>query len=160
MNILQLLFSFKGRIGRKLFWIGILIPICVLASIVKYIPVHYSFDGITEVCFYVLIAVIGLAGLTKRLHDTGNSGLLVLACIIPASITWAISILYNSPPWLFILGYISFLIGLWISIKAMISSGTYGPNKFAENMDSFSFNRIAWLSNIMRKREPGHVENQ
>jgi len=74
---------------------------------------------------------IGTSGFSKRLHDFDKSGWLQLYFFIPASATLAISIIFQNPRWVILLGYATFLVGLWISIKAGITPGTFGQNRFS-----------------------------
>jgi len=131
MSFLQLLFSFNGRIGRKLFWLGVITPICLMLALLYQIEDRYSIDGLIQISGYILIIWIGTAGFSKRLHDLNKSGWLQLYFLIPAGATWALSIIFHNPKWIILLGYCVFLIGLWISIKAGITQGTYGPNRFS-----------------------------
>ena len=137
MSTLELLFSFKGRIGRKLFWLGTVLPACIVAT-----PVYYLTD--TQTYFYILnysiVSWIGVAGCTKRLHDINQSGWIQLMFYIPAAITFALSFLNYDQQWVITSGYISFLIGLWISIKVALQPGILGQNKFSENTNLYSFN--------------------
>ena len=140
MSTLELLFSFKGRIGRRLFWLGTVLPASLIAAPLYFIaelPTHFYIFYILD---YLIVAWIGIAGYTKRLHDINQSGWLQLMFFIPATITFSLLSLNYDQQWVIISGYITFLIGLWVSIKVAIQPGKSVQNKFAENRSLYSFN--------------------
>ena len=128
MSTLELLFSFKGRIGRRLFWLGTVLPASIVST-----PLFFLTD--TQSYFYILnyliVVWIGVAGFTKRLHDINQSGWVQLMFCIPATITFSLSFLNYDQHWVITSGYISFLVGLWISIKVALQPGVVGQNKFS-----------------------------
>ena len=154
MSTLELLFSFKGRIGRRLFWLGTVLPASIVST-----PLFFLTD--TQSYFYILnyliVAWIGVAGFTKRLHDINQSGWVQLMFCIPATITFSLSFLNYDQHWVIASGYISFLIGLWVSIKVALQPSILGQNKFSENINPYSFNIFHLVSHLksLIKRNKG-----
>ncbi len=93
MNIFQILFSFKGRIGRGKYWLGALLIIS-FTSIVALIDVAF-FDneyyyGILTNIARILVIWPSLAVTIKRWHDRNKSGWWMLIGIIPfVGLFWA-----------------------------------------------------------------------
>jgi uncharacterized membrane protein YhaH (DUF805 family) len=99
MTLIQLLFSFQGRINRTKFWLGFLIYFLVSvawfsAGALFYLmwqrPDHETFWDVAP--FVLIVAIIGLlvalywllAVGTKRLHDRAKSGTWMIAFLLPA----------------------------------------------------------------------------
>ena len=117
-------FSFQGRIGRKTWWLGYVLPmigISVLSTVLDIgfgfitledaAPVDgYGFEtrGVGVFGILSLIPLIwgGLAGQVKRWHDRDKSGWFVLINFIP-------------------------LVGpIWAFVELGFLRGTMGPNRF------------------------------
>ena len=97
MRIRQLLFSFKGRISRRLFWIGVLTTNLAYAAL--HVTAFFAFGRVTNAAdpflsftgalftaFLVLVSVglwIEAALAAKRWHDRGKSAWMVLVFLIP-----------------------------------------------------------------------------
>ena len=93
MPILPTLFSFRGRINRKTFWLGGILPVYVigiaLGLLLPYAPSQAN-DVASAIMLRVLIlAVLAMlvymwfAVIVKRCHDLGKSGWLSLLALIP-----------------------------------------------------------------------------
>ena len=89
LDFRNLLFSFRGRIPRSVFWIslGILVP---LNTTVGAIPFTANANGIPWVVMWIVYLSwvitsiwIGLALFAKRWHDFGRSGWMSLVMLIP-----------------------------------------------------------------------------
>jgi len=88
ISLLQILFSFTGRIGRRTFWVTWFSLMAV--SLIVWLMIKGSNSrafGVVEVifiCFIYLIPCvwIGLAMQITRWHDRDKSGWMVLTCII------------------------------------------------------------------------------
>ncbi|KXF79911.1 DUF805 domain-containing protein [Enterovibrio coralii] len=113
----DVLFSFKGRIGRKQFWLGSLVML--IQNIILFIAFSMTFDMTTNmptVAGFGILAVTmvlsiweALALYVKRLHDRNKSGWWVLIGIIP-------------------------VIGaLWLLIDCGFLKGANGENVFGAN---------------------------
>jgi uncharacterized membrane protein YhaH (DUF805 family)/TPR repeat protein len=148
MSTLELLFSFRGRIGRRLFWLGILIPVCIITIPLNFLTLTQNYSYIIFIFCYLIITWIGIAGFTKRLHDYDQSGWLQLFFYIPAAATYTLSTLNYNQHWVITSGYISFLIGLWISIKLVIKRGTVGQNRYGKDRNQYSIKNPLWVINL------------
>jgi len=94
------------------------------------------------------MAWIGTVGFTKRLHDCNQSGWLQLLFYIPATATYTLSTLNYNQHWVITSGYITFLIGLWVSIKLVIKRGTVGQNKYGKERNQYSIKDLLWIPNL------------
>lgn len=106
----EMLFSFKGRINRKPFWMfGLAV---VLGSIITTVIDMAILDQETEVASIIFILIIlwpSLAIQVKRWHDRDKSGWWVLIAYIP------------------IIGII------WALVENGFLSGTEGSNRFGDD---------------------------
>ena len=109
ISIKDILFSFKGRINRTVFWVSLLCIMVVFYGIL--IAMHYS--GLdkkailfVELIFYVPFLWVSLAIQVKRWHDRDKSGWWVFIVLIP------------------ILG------SIWAFVETGFLSGTDGENSF------------------------------
>lgn len=89
LNIIKLLFSFDGNIGRRLFWIITLIILGLNAEI-GHIFSHFNENnpmtislGSISILWFILVVWIMLAIQVKRCHDIGKSGWWVTINLIP-----------------------------------------------------------------------------
>ncbi|WP_411847683.1 DUF805 domain-containing protein [Roseibacillus persicicus] len=117
-TLLQKLLSFRGRFSRSQYWLYtvgscLLIFIMVLAldsiltefSVRSSPVISISEDLVSWICGIALIW-INLAGLSKRFHDRGKSGLMILVWLIP------------------------YIGSLWILIECGCLQGISGPNRY------------------------------
>lgn len=117
-------FSFQGRIGRKTWWLGYVLPLVGLSIVATALDVGLGFvtvedaapadgyavetRGIGPFGLLSLVPMLwgGLAGQVKRWHDRDKSGWFVLVSFIP-------------------------LIGaIWVLVELGFLRGTAGPNRF------------------------------
>ena len=93
MPILSTLFSFRGRINRKTFWLGGILPVYVigfaLGALVPYMPSKANEVASGLMLRVLILALLALlvymwfAVIVKRCHDVGKSGWLSLLTLIP-----------------------------------------------------------------------------
>ena len=111
LSVGQILFSFRGRVPRKVFWLyGVLGPL--LASLMA--EMLLGIVGVSErraEMLTTLMLVWPCAAVSvKRWHDRNRPGWWVLVCLIP-------------------------LIGLlWTLIANGLLRGTVGPNRFGDDL--------------------------
>jgi uncharacterized membrane protein YhaH (DUF805 family) len=150
----QLLFSFKGRIGRGTYWLSIL-PVLVAVHFIAFVPllivnliVGMESDEMPDSFLFAVLAaqLIWLAGLwpllavgSKRLHDRDKRG-------------WWLPVFWFLPFFLFFGGFghaftsrtgdtstgemmmlASLPIALWGIVELGILPGTKGPNRFGDD---------------------------
>jgi len=122
MSLMQLLWSFQGRIGRGQFWKGILIIIglwlliSIVAGGVDAATRSAGPNGgmgvvasIIALIGFIAAVVAQLAVEVKRFHDRGKSGWWVLIALVP-------------------------LIGaIWILVELGCLEGDQGPNAYGPN---------------------------
>ena len=87
MSIIQLLFSGKGRLNRKPFWL-IWLPLVVISATMQPLFENKSgFDSLTWVIFILPLALLVIwlwfAISIKRLHDVNFDGRWLLLGLIP-----------------------------------------------------------------------------
>lgn len=98
-----LLFSFKGRLNRKPFWVFI-ISISLLSRLIGHL------SNTAEIVFLMVVIWPVIAVLTKRWHDREKNG------------WWSLLIIF--PP---LLGL------FWVVVEAGIAPGAGGTNKYGPN---------------------------
>lgn len=90
LTVRWVLFGFRGRIGRKSFWLAallmILIQAVVIAQVVS-IPEEspaFALWGFVILAVWIASAWAAFALAVKRLHDLGLPGILAFGLLIPA----------------------------------------------------------------------------
>jgi uncharacterized membrane protein YhaH (DUF805 family) len=107
----NILFSFEGRIPRRLYWAsrGLAILPLVLAGVFGGLIGNSTVTGILIVPAYIAFLWIALAGSVKRWHDLNKSGWWVFVAMVP------------------VIG------GFWELIEAGCARGTTGPNRYGRD---------------------------
>ncbi|HOI29025.1 MAG TPA: DUF805 domain-containing protein [Melioribacteraceae bacterium] len=115
LDLMDFLFSFKGRIPRSAFWISycIMYP---LGLILGFAPFTTDAVGLAKIIIWIVYGLwsimsiwISLAVYTKRWHDINKSGLMTLIILIP------------------LVGFIYFIV------KLGFTKGTPDANSYGEN---------------------------
>jgi uncharacterized membrane protein YhaH (DUF805 family) len=138
MNLKSLLFSFRGRIHRKTYWL------VALSLAVTWTGLAFSFAALDQfgqspggIALMVIGAIIFLAALrasiaisVKRLHDRNRSGWwLFLFSLTPGLLNEAAKSMDN-----YIVAIILQLAGaaisFWLFVELGCFRGTSGPNRF------------------------------
>lgn len=132
MTLQQWLFSFKGRIGRRDFWIwtGLwLVGMAVLFILVA----NTLLDAQTAAFMLVCLLWPTSAVVVKRLHDRGKSGLWALLMILGWMLlagNWAVL----GSPWQWVVGrFIPTLIMVMLLLDLGAFVGTPGENKYGKD---------------------------
>jgi uncharacterized membrane protein YhaH (DUF805 family) len=135
MNLINLLFTFQGRINRAKWWLAVLIA--VIASVVMlFLFVIPVLGALLALAIIIGMFVSGLAVGIKRLHDRNKSG-------------WWLVLFYGVPgvmgfidTWLGFQGFgelagprlltslVSFVIGIWAIVELGCLRGSIGPNRY------------------------------
>ncbi|MCI5077720.1 DUF805 domain-containing protein [Oricola sp.] len=90
LTVKWVLFGFKGRIGRKSFWLAALLMLFIQGAIIARIASipedspSLALWGMIMLVAWVASAWAGVALAVKRLHDLGLPGILAVALLIPA----------------------------------------------------------------------------
>ena len=89
MSIIKILFSFKGRIGRRPFWVVTLIMLGLSAGVQDLLgsfgadnPMTVG-SAILTALWFVLAVWVTLAVQVKRWHDLGKSGWWAAVNLVP-----------------------------------------------------------------------------
>jgi uncharacterized membrane protein YhaH (DUF805 family) len=103
---------FKGRARRKEYWYFQFFDLIffILSIIISYyLAVFFNQPAFISIFYIYVIALIipRIAVTVRRLHDTGNNGLMIFLLLIP-------------------------LIDIWIGIL-MVTDSKYGDNKYGPN---------------------------
>lgn len=138
MTLQQWLFSIKGRIGRRDFWIWIvvwLITMVVLFSLANSGLVDIQTAAFMLVCLLWPTATVTV----KRLHDRGRSGiwalLMVLAWVLLAG-NWTML----PDMWQWGVGrFVPTLIMVMMLIDLGAFTGTQGENKYGKETQDVKF---------------------
>ena len=90
VTVSWVLFGFRGRIGRKSFWLAALLMILVQAVVIAQVvsipedSPAFILWGFVILGIWVASAWAAFALAVKRLHDIGLPGLLAVALLVPA----------------------------------------------------------------------------
>jgi uncharacterized membrane protein YhaH (DUF805 family) len=112
LTVLQILFSFEGRIPRKVYWLGLLSMVVGFFALVIMLGLLGRFLGGADVVGVLLVPAYGLflwahlALRIKRWHDLDKSGFWVFIALVPC------------------------IGGLWEFIETGCTRGTYGLNRY------------------------------
>lgn len=131
MGIQQWLFSFKGRIGRRDFWIWMVLWV-VSMTLLFVLANNGMLDFQTAAFILVCLIWPTACVMVKRLHDRGRHGgwalLMVLAwmllsgnwAILDGTLAWAVGRLIP----------VAIIVVMMIDLGAML--GTQGKNRFGD----------------------------
>lgn len=132
MTIQQWLFSFKGRIGRRDFWIWIALWLLAMVALFT-LAASNMLKSQTAAFMLVCLLWPTAAVMVKRLHDRGKSGawafLMILAWMLLAG-NWAIL----TGMWQWAVGrFIPTLIIVMMVLDLGAFIGTQGENKYGKD---------------------------
>jgi uncharacterized membrane protein YhaH (DUF805 family) len=137
MSMTQLLFSFRGRLNRKSYWMTIIatmaIIVLVLLLALSMLREHrFEFAAFTVVILlilYIPLVWIGLAISAKRLHDRDKSAWwLLVFYLLPGILSTAGNEMGDVG--FILLHIISFAISVWAFVELGCLRGTPGPNRY------------------------------
>jgi len=99
IDLVDLLFTFQGRINRGKFWLGVLVYVIVniVFGVIQY--ALGSLGAILAAIAAIAVFISGIAVALKRLHDRDKSG-------------WWLLIFYVAPVVLFIIGGVIAIAGI------------------------------------------------
>ncbi len=138
-----LLFSFKGRIGRKVWWLtGLAVGAVLYAGIVLIghaVGPDGNVTGAASALGFVVLAAlaldvwIGFALSVKRLHDRDRTGWWLGAQIIINIAAIGLMIVFASldqPLLARVVALLAIGFTLWLFVEIGFLRGTQGPNRF------------------------------
>ena len=82
----EILFSFKGRIGRKTYWmffLAFMVVLFLLVGVFSMMGLNENIMAVVMLVFYIPAIWMSLAVQVKRWHDRDKSGWWVLISFIP-----------------------------------------------------------------------------
>ena len=134
MNLINLLFSYQGRINRGKFWLAVLMFVIfsIIIGLLLIIPVlGWILAGIG----YVAMLVASIFVTIKRLHDRNKPGWwVVIFCVLPMILSSASAyIAYDAEEQTsvsMLLSLVSLAISLWAFVELGCLRGTIGPNQY------------------------------
>jgi uncharacterized membrane protein YhaH (DUF805 family) len=135
--MMQLLFSFRGRLNRKRYWMTVIVTMAViilllLLALVMIREQRFEFAALTVLILFILyipLIWIGLAIGAKRLHDRNKSAWwLLVFYALPGILSTAGN--YMNDLGFLTLHVVSFAISLWAFVELGCLRGTPGPNQY------------------------------
>ena len=137
MSMKQLLFSFRGRLNRKRYWMTVIVTMAViivllLLALVMMREQRFEFAALTVVILlllYIPLIWIGLAIGAKRLHDRDKSAWWLLVFYVLPGILSSLGNQMDDLGFL-ILHVVSFAITVWAFVELGCLRGTLGPNQY------------------------------
>lgn len=138
MTIQQWLFSFKGRIGRRDFWIWVglwFVGMLVLFTLASKQWLEIKTAAFALVCMLWPTAAV----MVKRLHDRGRSGLWALLMIL----AWMLL----AGNWVMLPGMWQWVVGRFVPTVILVMMlvdlgafvGTQGENKFGKDTQDVKY---------------------
>jgi uncharacterized membrane protein YhaH (DUF805 family) len=137
MSMTQLLFSFRGRLNRKPYWMTVIATMVIIVLLLLLVLVmireqRFEVAGLTVIILiilYIPLIWIGLAIGAKRLHDRDKSAWwLLVFYALPGILSTAGNEIGDLG--FIILHIISFGITVWAFVELGCLRGTRGPNRY------------------------------
>ncbi|MGM3175116.1 DUF805 domain-containing protein [Dickeya lacustris] len=134
MTIQQWCFSFRGRLGRRDFWLGMVFVLVLMA--VLFVLADIGWLETQKAAFALVVLMWPLAAmLVKRLHDRDRKGswaLLLIVAWMLGSGNWAM--LPALVQWL-VERFIPVLIAVMMLLECGLLAGTSGANRFGAHSE-------------------------
>lgn len=138
MTLQQWAFSFKGRIGRRPFWVGIAV-IFILMTAVALLQNVLLFSETLAISLFILLLYPLAAIFVKRLHDRGKSGGW-FALILLAFALFSIDVSQFEPVWQWGIGR---FLPLFITMIMLIDCGAFlgmeGVNRYGKETETVDY---------------------
>jgi len=132
MGIQQWLFSIKGRIGRRDFWLWMVIWVVAMAAL--FYAVDFNLLA-SQTAAFMLVCLLWPTAcvMVKRLHDRGKSG--------PWALLFVLAWMLLAGNWDMLNGTLQWAVGRFIPTLIMVAMiidlgafvGTQGENKFGKD---------------------------
>ncbi|MEQ5726452.1 DUF805 domain-containing protein [Providencia rettgeri] len=138
MTLQQWAFSFKGRIGRRPFWVGIAV-IFILMTVIALLQNALLFSETLAISLFILLLYPLAAIFVKRLHDRGKSGGW-FALILLAFALFSIDVSQFEPVWQWGIGrFLPLLITMIIVLDCGAFVGMDGVNHYGEETETVDY---------------------
>jgi uncharacterized membrane protein YhaH (DUF805 family) len=137
MSMMQLLFSFRGRLNRKRYWMTVIVTMAVIILLLLLAlgmirEQRFEFAALTVLILFILyipLIWIGLAIGAKRLHDRNKSAWWLLVFYALPGILSGAGNQMDDVAFL-ILHVVSFAITVWAFVELGCLRGTRATNRF------------------------------
>ena len=137
MPLTQLLFSFRGRLNRKPYWMTVIVTMAIILLLLLLALIMIreqrfecaAFTVIILLILYIPLIWIGLAIGAKRLHDRDKSAWWLLVFYALPGILSSAGNQMDDVAFL-VLHVVSFAITVWAFVELGCLRGTRGPNRF------------------------------
>ncbi|HDN2510674.1 DUF805 domain-containing protein [Providencia vermicola] len=138
MTLQQWAFSFKGRIGRRPFWVGIAASFILVAVIVLLQNTFLLPEMVTLFLFVLLLYPLA-AIFSKRLHDRGKSGGW-FALIVLAFALYSMDVSQFEPIWQWGIGrFLPLFIAMIMLLDCGVFVGMDSANKYGEKTETVNY---------------------
>jgi uncharacterized membrane protein YhaH (DUF805 family) len=130
MPFTQLLFSFRGRINRAIYWLTTLALLAILIALAFVAIMSGGFGALIVLLLisYIPLLWIGLAIGAKRLHDPDKSAWWLLVFYVLPSVLQGIAEQAGGIGFVFNLAGAA--IAIWGIVELGFLRGTDGPNQY------------------------------
>ncbi|MDN0021083.1 DUF805 domain-containing protein [Providencia stuartii] len=141
MTLQQWAFSFKGRIGRRPFWVGIA-SYFILMTIIVLLQNAFALSETVVIVLLVLLLYPLAAIFTKRLHDRGKPGGW-FALVILAFALFSMDVSQLAPVWQWGIGrFLPLLIAMIMLLDCGVFVGMDSENQYGEKTQSVDY--LSW----------------
>jgi uncharacterized membrane protein YhaH (DUF805 family) len=132
MDLLQLLFGFRGRINRAKYWLAVIVYIAVMivAAAAAFTLGMVTLFFLVAVVIYIPMIISGIAVGIKRLHDRDKSAWWLLVFFVLPSVLSAAAAGLQGSTFAVILSIASFAISIWAVVELGFLRGTSGSNQY------------------------------
>jgi uncharacterized membrane protein YhaH (DUF805 family) len=136
MSIKELLFSFQGRIGRKVFWIwNVIYYLAIVGFGIGMNALFPAFAHLILPVFLIIVLIPDLAITAKRWHDRNKSSwwLLMNIPLVIGRMTVPVgdpSLAGQSTTLQMVSSLAALICGAWILIECGFIKGTAGDNQY------------------------------
>jgi uncharacterized membrane protein YhaH (DUF805 family) len=131
VDLVNLLFSFQGRINRAKYWLAVAIYLflAIVLGVIAGFTSSFAIAALLAIVVYIPMLISGIAVGIKRLHDRNKSGWwLLLFYLVPAVLGWAGAAFGGMMN--VVLSSVSFALSFWALVELGILRGTVGPNQY------------------------------
>ena len=147
MNLVSLLFSFRGRINRTKYWLATLSSV-IGAILILRIALDALAAGLRgadpetltavfSIFFYAIVFPLGAALLwalaattVKRLRDRDRSGWWIVPFMVVPMVLPQMGDRFGEPNTAFFFGLVAVVLSIWGFVELFCLRGTRGPNRF------------------------------